>query len=342
MKTHSGTKPLSRRVLIAGSASALGAASLARPAAAEQVIRLATQYNLTQAIGQSYDRWAKQVTDKAAGTLTVKVFRNRTLIDSVESFAAVKSGSVEASNMIAGFQAGDIPDLAVLQLPFLFDDHAHYRRTLRAGLFQMLAGRYADNNIKLLNYFPKGAVHIYSRGGFFDSPEALKGRNIRVVGGLQSAMLQTLGANPVTLPGGEVMAALQRGVVDGVITNFDGYIGFSYYQQANYVFACYAAEDGEALGINLAVFNALPPTLQKIMTDAAQEMEDENWKGMEAVDYGGVAEQKWADLKLHVEKATPAQRADLKARLRPLYDKALAELKLAPAIIKLADETRAA
>ncbi len=328
---------VSRRIFIAAGAGVFAAARRAQ--AAVFSLRLATQYNQNQPIGQGYDKWAQNVTERSGGRIEVKVFHNRTLIDSVESFAAVSSGSVDASNMIAGFQTGDLPDLSALQLPFLFTDNAHYRRVLRAGAFEHIAGEYADHNIKLLNYFPKGTIHFYDHSKFLASPADFVGENIRTVGGYQSKMVQLLGANALSLPGGEVMADLQRGVISGLITNYDGYIGFSWYREAKYVFKIGAAEDGEGLGINLAVFNRMPPDLQKIVTDAAAEMEEYEWAEIDRIDGGG-ADAKWHDLKLFVRTATAEERAAFREKLQPLYDQAVVALPMAPLLIKLAEQTR--
>lgn len=327
-----------RGILAAGLGAAAG--GLARPArAADFNLRLATQYNPGQPNGQGYDRWAEAVSKRSGGRINVRVFHNRTLIDSVESFAAVKSGSVDASNMIGGFQTGDLPDLAGLQLPFLFADDAHYRRVLRAGAFDAIAREYERNNIKLLNFFPKGVVNFYHHSKILVAPSDFKGQNIRVVGGYQSKMVQLLGGSALTLPGGEVMASLQRGVIDGLITNYDGYIGYSWYREARYVCKAAAAQDGEGLGINLALFNRMPPDLQKIVTDAAGEMEEYEWDAMQRSD-DGEDEKKWRDLKLNVHVATPEEREALRQALQPLYDSAKAELPLVPMLLRLADQTR--
>ncbi|MBV8848722.1 MAG: TRAP transporter substrate-binding protein, partial [Methylobacteriaceae bacterium] len=296
-----------------------------RAEAADFNIRLATQYNPNQPIGIGYDRWAEAVTNRSQGRVAVRVFHNRTLIDSVESFASVKSGSVEASNMIAGFMTGDLPDLSALQLPFLFDDHAHYRRVLQAGAFDAIGKLYEKNNIRILNYFPKGSVHFYDRAKFLATPAAFKGENIRTVGGYQSRMVEILGASAVTLPGGEVMPALQRGVITGLITNFDGYIGYSWYRDAKYVFKIGAAEDGEGLGVNLALFNRMPPDLQAVLVQAAREMEDYEWNEIGRIDDRGGDEEKWKQLGLNVRIATADERAAFREALQPLYNSAKAE-----------------
>lgn len=114
-----------------------GASALAVSA---EDLTLAHQYPDTQPIGDGYNMWAERVEELSGGDITVQVFPGSTLIGSNESFASVQSGSVSASNMIGGFQVGDIPELAVFALPFMYDDYDHYRRAVDAGLFELAQG----------------------------------------------------------------------------------------------------------------------------------------------------------------------------------------------------------
>lgn len=304
-----------------------------------QSLTLAHQYPETQPIGDGYDLWAERVEEMSDGEITVQVFPGSTLIGSSESFAAVQSGSVSASNMIGGFQVGDIPELAVLGLPFMYDDYDHYRRAVDAGLFEMVQGWYEEKGIKLLNMFPKGSVQVFHKDKFLLEPADYEGAQIRGVGGAASAALTALGANEVRLPTTEVTPALQRGVVDGIITNCVAHIGRSWYEQTPYVSVVAFANDMEGLGMNLGVWNSFTEEQQTMMLEAAKEMEDYEWEMMRRVEQTDCFDD-WEELGVNVKVATDEQRAALKAALEPVIDDYAEDLPVLNEIRALLDEVR--
>src|SRR5690606_11003809 len=178
-------KPKMTRKLLATLAAGAAALIVASGAACAQSVSLtlAHQYPSTQPIGDGYNLWAKRVEELSNGDIKVQVFPGSTLIGSDESFNAVSTGSVSASNMIGGFQAGDIPELASITMPFLFDDYAHYKRAVDGGLRELVASWYEAKNIKLLSFFPKGNDQVFHKSKFLLTPEDFAGAQIRGVGG---------------------------------------------------------------------------------------------------------------------------------------------------------------
>lgn len=324
-------------------ALALGAAALlyvAGPSAAQSVtLTLAHQYPSTQAMGDGYNLWAERVEELSGGDLAVKVFPGSTLIGSDESFAAVSTGSVSASNMIGGFQVGDIPELATLGLPFLFDDYAHYRRTVDNGLFELVQGWYEAKGIKLLNMFPKGFNQIFHKNKFLLTPEDFAGEQIRGPGGAADATLRALGANAVRLPTTEVTQGLQRNVVEGLTTNCVAHIGRSWFEQTPYASVLAFANDAEGLGINLNVWNSLSPEQQEILQKAADEMKEFEWELQQGLDEEKCFED-WKARGVNVAVATPEQREVLKETVSSVYDSYREELPVLDEVFALIDANR--
>lgn len=307
--------------------------------AQDVTLTLAHQYPSTQKLGDGYNLWAKRVSEMSSGKIAVKVFPGSTLIGSDESFSSVSTGSVSASNMIGGFQTGDIPALATIALPFLFDDYEHYRAVARGGLFELVSGWYEAKNIKLLNLFPKGWNQIYHKSKFLISPADFVGSQLRGVGGAADATLQQLGANVVRVPTTEVTQSLQRGVVDGLTTNCVAHIGRSWFEQTKFASIVSFANDAEGLGINLDIWKGLTPEQQKILQDAAKEMEDAQWALQRKVE-GQDCFDDWKARGVQVQIATPEQRAALRAAAQPVYDTYKKELPVLQKVLDLVEANR--
>lgn len=322
---------------------AAGAAALvfASGAALAQsvTLTLAHQYPSTQPIGDGYNLWAERVEELSNGDIKVRVFPGSTLIGSDESFTAVATGSVSASNMIGGFQGGDIPELASITMPFLFDDYAHYKRAVDGGLREMVAGWYEAKNIKLLSFFPKGNDQVFHKSKFLLTPEDFAGAQIRGVGGASDDVLRQLGANVVRLPTTEVTQGLQRGVVDGLVTNCVAHIGRSWFEQAPYASVVALKNDIEGLGFNLDVWKGLTEEQQKILLDAAAEMEAFEWELMERVESSECFAD-WEERKVNVQVPTPEQKAVLQATVAPVYEDYRAKLPILDEVLAIVEAAR--
>lgn len=331
---------MAHEILKSLAAGAIALVLASQAAVAESVtLTLAHQYPSTQPIGDGYNLWAKRVEELSNGDIKVRVFPGSTLIGSDESFAAVSTGSVSASNMIGGFQTGDIPQLAAITMPFLFDDYAHYKRAVNGGLRELVAGWYEEKNIKLLTFGPKGNDQVFHKTKFLIKPADFAGAQIRGVGGVSDELLTALGANVVRLPTTEVTQGLQRGVVDGLVTNCVAHIGRSWYEQAPYASVVSLKNDIEGLGLNLDAWKALSEDQQKILLEAAAEMEAFEWELMERVEFKDCFDD-WKERNVNVQVATPEERKVLQETVAPIYDKYKASLPVLGDVLKIVEATR--
>ncbi len=329
------------RKFLATLAAGAAAVVIASGAALAQsvTLTLAHQYPSTQPIGDGYNLWAKRVEELSNGDITVRVFPGSTLIGSDESFTAVSSGSVSASNMIGGFQTGDIPELAAITMPFLFDDYGHYKRSVDGGLRELVTGWYEAKGIKLLTFFPKGNDQVFHKSKFLLAPEDFVGAQIRGVGGVSDDVLRALGANVVRLPTTEVTQGLQRGVVEGIVTNCVAHIGRSWFEQSPYASIVSLKNDIEGLGLNLDVWNGLTEEQQKIVLDAAAEMETVQWDLMERVESKDCFAD-WAERKVNVQITTPEQKAVLREKVTAVYDDYRPKLPILEEVLKIVEAAR--
>lgn len=315
-------------------------AFLSVPATADTIdITLAHHYPKTHIQGKGYEAWAKWVNERGAGKVKVTTHPAGSLINARESLKAVSKGSVQASNMLGLFQVGTMPFINAMSLPFLFEDHAHFRRALKAGLFDFLAKKYEEQNIKLMNYFTKGSTFVFHRKKFMITPVDYQNANLRALGGYMTLMLKEFGAKAVTLPTSEVTTALQRGVVDGLMTSCTAHIARGWFEEAKYVSDVDLAESGEGLGINLEFYNGLPADLRRIVDQASKDMEDLEWDLTVKADVE-TCPQMWKERNLPNRKATPAERAALREASKALYLSAEKDIPHLHEILAFVEKTR--
>jgi TRAP-type C4-dicarboxylate transport system substrate-binding protein len=140
----------------------------------------------------------------------------------------------------------------------------------------------------ILATFPFPEQVFYCRGDI-KSIEDLKGKKIRVQGTSQGDFAAAVGASAVTIPFGEVVPALEKGVVDcGITGTMPGYKA-KWTEVTNTLFRLPV---GYTIGIwvvNLNVWNKLSKDTQAFIEKQMQAHEDKSWKVIEDETEEGVA-----------------------------------------------------
>ena len=127
----------------------------------------------------------------------------------------VQKGRLQVAGVSAGALSAVVTDLDLLELPYLFANHAEADRVLdevRPIVEEMLE----KAGFKLLMYSENGYRSFGTKKGFVKSPSDLKAVKMRSQESpVHLEMYRALGAAPVPITVTEVLSALQTGLVDG-------------------------------------------------------------------------------------------------------------------------------
>jgi TRAP-type C4-dicarboxylate transport system substrate-binding protein len=135
--------------------------------------------------------------------------------------------------------------------------------------------------------------------------EDLKGMKIRVPP-LTRFFITAIGAEPVTLPPGDIYLALERGTVDGFTwPYFDGFTNFGWQEVSKFLVAHPLYRDGTAVIINLAKWKSLPDDAKQILNKAAADTQQWARGWVSAHQAGQLAKMKAAGMK--VVELSPAE-----------------------------------
>jgi TRAP-type C4-dicarboxylate transport system substrate-binding protein len=168
-----------------------------------------------------------------------------------------------------GMQQGNVPISSILRLPMLITNTAELEKAL-AVMKPYVDKAYDKLGATVLTtyYFPLQFAWSTKKLGSLDD---FKGQKIRATSPEQIEFLKRFGANGLTISGAEVPSALERGVVDGVLTaqagggkvwkdllkyNFD--LGINFFE-AN-------------IAVNKEAYAKLPAANREILTKAIVEL----------------------------------------------------------------------
>lgn len=180
--------------------------------------------------------FAQLVHDKTAGRIKILVESDGKLGDENSVIIQMSFGGVDFTRVSLSSLAGDIPELNVLFMPYLYSSKEAMWKVLEGEIGRKFTDAISEKGegIRALSWYDAGARSFYSVKpveGIGD----LKGLNIRVQEwGVMSDMVTILGANPVQMIYSEVNQGLLTGAIDGAENNWSSYEYSSHYETARY------------------------------------------------------------------------------------------------------------
>jgi len=140
----------------------------------------------------------------------------------------------------------------------------------------------------ILGTFTWPEQNFYCKGDI-KSVADLKGKKVRVQGASQADLVKGFGGAGVTLPFGEVVPALEKGVVDCGITGTMPAYKAKWHEVTNTLFRLPVGFTASVWAVNLRTWNKLSPATQALMKKQMDALTDKSWKVVEAESDEGVA-----------------------------------------------------
>lgn len=207
---------MKRRTALAGLA-ALPAVAIVPAARAQQqiVIKAGHGGQTGHPTHRAMVRMAEMLRDRTNGQVRMDVFPDRQLGEERELVEGLQLGTVDMTAVSTGPLVSFVPQVGVLDLPFLFQDSAHAYRVLDGEVGRDILGRFDARGIHGLAYWENGWRHLTSRNPV-NAPGDLRGMKLRTMQNpVHIQAFRNLGAAPVPMAWGEVFTSLGQGVIDG-------------------------------------------------------------------------------------------------------------------------------
>ena len=172
---------------------------------------------------------------KLPGQFKFNIVKNGALGGEKEVAEGTRLGSIHASLSTVSSLSGWVPELQILDLPFLFRDAAHVRKTVDGDVGADLKQKLAAQNFVIGDFINYGARHLLTKEPV-TRPEQLKGKKIRVIQSpLHTKLWSAFGTTPVGIPITETYNALSTGVADAMDLTKSAYAGFKLYEVVPYM-----------------------------------------------------------------------------------------------------------
>ncbi len=284
------TKPNGRRNLIKGAALAAGAMSAPMLATAQTTtsLRFQSTWPAKDLFHEYANDFAKKVNDMASGKLKIEVLPSGSVVPAFQLLEAVNKGTLDGGHGVVAYHYGKNNALALWGSgpAFGMDPNMVLAWHNFGGGKALLEEIYKSLNMDVVSYLygPMPTQPL----GWFKKPIAkvadLKGLKFRTVG-LSVDIFTAMGASVNPLPGGEIVPALDRGLIDAAEFNnatSDRLLGFPDVVKNCMLQSFHQSGEQFEILFNKPKYNGLPQELKSIIDYAVQAASAEmSWKAID-------------------------------------------------------------
>lgn len=218
-------------------------------------------------------RYADLVKERTKGRVAIQIHHSRELGDEREVVEGLQLGTIQLTVTSTGPLGGFVPEMNVVDLPFLFRDANHAYKVLDGEIGRDLLNKFGAVGIKGLAFWENGFRHITTSKKPVREPGDLKGLKIRVMENkVHQAAFRQLGADATPMAWGEVFTSLQQGLLDAEENPIPIIYTFKLNEVQKYVSLTGHVYSPAPLLMSKKTWDRMPPDIQKVMLDTALEV----------------------------------------------------------------------
>ena len=209
-----------------------------------------------------------------------------------------------------------VPEMMVMDLPFLFRDTAHARATLDGPIGKDLIAKFPSRGLVGLTFGEIGFRNVTASKRAIKKVDDLRGLKIRTMENpVHLAAFRALGAQPTPMAWTEVATSLQQGTIDGQENPISILVSAKLWETQKYVSMTRHVFTPIAFTMSGQFFNKLSPADQENMRKAAVAGRAANRAYVDQEEKSGLDELR----KRGMQVTTDIDTGEFQKRLEPVY-----------------------
>lgn len=226
-------------------------------------------------------QWASdQLTANSNGLIESTYHGQGTIGNDQDLTQQVMAGQIQIGSVSIGALSQYTPLLETSQLPFLLGSYEEELEAFNSPEWKALVAKVEEEfNIKVLAFFENGMRDFATIDKPVNTIEDIKGVKLRVAPSviIQKAM-DLIGANPMSIPYGEVTTALQNGTIDGEEINITSAGSQKHYEVINYISEVGFYPYPSIIMMNGDYYNSLSEEQKQIIHETFAEAQEKAFK----------------------------------------------------------------
>lgn len=162
------------------------------------------------------EEFQRLLKEYSSGDIALEIYPNSQLGNERDLVEGVGLGTVSMALVSTGPLPNFVPDFAVLDLPYLFNDAESAYEVLDSDIGDSILSQLESKGIQGLGFWENGFRHLTNNTKEIKVPEDVKGMKIRTMeNDIHMNAYKQFGSNPTPMAWSEIFTALQQGTVDG-------------------------------------------------------------------------------------------------------------------------------
>jgi len=289
--TKDNKSSATRRKFLSGAAVA-GVATIAAPTVAKAQGPISMRWQSTWPSKDIFHEYAldyaKKVNDMTGGDLKIDVLPAGAVVPAFGLIEAVSKGTLDGGHGVLVYHYGKQSALALWGSGpgYAMDANMLLAWHKYGGGKELLEKLYSSIGLNVVS-FPYGPMPTQPLGWYktpITKPDDFKGLKFRTVG-LSVDVFQAMGAAVNALPGGEIVSAMDRGLIDAAEFNnatSDRLLGFADVSKVCMLQSYHQNAEQMEITFNKTKYDALPAKLKAIIANAVEAAsQDMQWKAID-------------------------------------------------------------
>ena len=201
-----------KRSLIALAVFAAGISA----AQAQTIVKVGYATTATSHYGVGTTVFCDDIEKGTQGRYKCQQFPSSALGGEREMIEAVQLGTLDIVNTSTGPVGNFVPEVKIVDIPFLFRDYAHARKVMDGPIGQDILTKFPAKGLVALAWTENGFRHMTNNKRSIVKPEDASGLKMRTMENkVHMEGYRAFGIQPTPMAFPEVFGALQQGTVDG-------------------------------------------------------------------------------------------------------------------------------
>ena len=185
-------------------------------AQAQTVLKIGYATSATSHYGVGSSVFCDDIETGTQGRYTCQHFPNSALGGEREMIEAVQLGTLDLVNTSTGPVGNFVPEVKIVDIPFLFRDYDHARKVMDGPIGQDILTKFPSKGLIALAWTENGFRHMTNNKHPIVKPEDAAGLKMRTMENkVHMEGYRAFGIQPTPMAFPEVFGALQQGTVDG-------------------------------------------------------------------------------------------------------------------------------
>ena len=240
--------------------------------------------------------FSKQVSKQTNGEVALKFYPGGVSGDEKDVIRKMRIGQLHAAGF-TGVGLGEIlPEVRVLDLPFLFSTYEEVEHVYKK-MNSYFAARFEEKGYVLIGWVPVGWIHFFSKNKISSVKDLRKTKAWMWEGDpLVKATYKSLKVSPHPLSITDVLMSLQTGMIDTVYASSMGALALQWFTKVKYISQLRMGYATGGVLMRKKMFDRLPKNQQatikslgeKYLSKLVKKIQEDNDKAMEVMQKNGL------------------------------------------------------